>query len=381
MKLADNRSQESKADARSFSAPGRVNIIGEHTDYNDGFVLPTNTALYTTVTATPRDGTRIRVHSSVVDETAVFDADDDRFESPVWLKYVGGVAAIIRRNGIPVTGADLEIDGDIPLGGGLSSSASLELAVGHALVTLNDQPVEAETLARWCQDAEREFAGVNCGIMDQYSVACGKYGEAMLLDCRSLDTAYAAIPASVALLVVDSGVKHALPDSGYNDRADECRRAVKVMRDTGNDIESLRDANPEMLDAARRELGDVLYRRAMHVVTENARTLDAFDALRKAQPNALGRLVSESHRSLREDYEVSCDEVDELVRLTEACAGVHGARMVGAGFGGCILAVVDAPAITEVEREITNRYKTPAGESPWTHIVAPAPAASETPTT
>ena len=366
-----------EAATRYFRAPGRVNIIGEHTDYNDGFVLPTNTALYTNVKASSGHGNGIRAHATLFDESAEISPGDARFDPQTWTSYVGGVANIIHRHGIPLQSADLYIDGEIPIGGGLSSSASLELAVAIALLASAGANVEAATLARWCQEAEREFAGVHCGIMDQYSVACGKYGQAMLLDCRTLDTDYAPIPETLSLLVVDSGVKHALPVSGYNDRADECRGAVSLLLEAGNEIGTLRDASEEMIEDARGKLGSKLFRRARHVVTENRRTLEAFSALRADRSETLGRLVSESHASLRDDYEVSCPEVDDLVELAQSVDGVLGARMVGGGFGGCILAVVDRGAAAEAEKLIAAKYRTPANEPPWTHIVAPADAAGE----
>ena len=365
------------AATRYFRAPGRVNIIGEHTDYNDGFVLPTNTALYTNVKASSGHGNGIRAHATLFDESAEISPGDARFDPQTWTSYVGGVANIIHRHGIPLQSADLYIDGEIPIGGGLSSSASLELAVAIALLASAGANVEAATLARWCQEAEREFAGVHCGIMDQYSVACGKYGQAMLLDCRTLDTDYAPIPETLSLLVVDSGVKHALPVSGYNDRADECRGAVSLLLEAGNEIGTLRDASEEMIEDARGKLGSKLFRRARHVVTENRRTLEAFSALRADRSETLGRLVSESHASLRDDYEVSCPEVDDLVELAQSVDGVLGARMVGGGFGGCILAVVDHGSAAEAEKVIAATYRTPANEPPWTHIVAPADAAGE----
>ncbi len=372
---ADNDNGDA-APFRQFEAPARVNIIGEHTDYNDGFVLPTNTALYTRVLARPRSDRRIRVAAMRIGAEAEFDIDNIlAVDSPAWLNYIRGVAAELSAVGVELSGVDFAISGDIPLGAGLSSSASLELAVARALLALSGYDLDIDSLARLCRQAEIRYAGVNCGIMDQYSVAAGRAGTAMLLDCRTLDSDFTDLPGDCAFLVVDSGVKHQLPDSGYNDRADECRDVVSILGD--RDVASLRDASIERIEAAKDRLGDILFRRARHVITENQRTLDAFAALQASDRSRLGELMSESHRSLRDDYEVSCDAIDALVGIVDACAGVYGSRMVGGGFGGCVLAVADADAVQRIDSEVSAAYGKLVGGTPWTHIVAPADAARE----
>lgn len=367
-----------RSDTRQFRAPGRINIIGEHTDYNDGYVLPVNTSLYTTVAATPRDDGMIKVTTRTLDEVGDFRLGAYRRDgSPQWLSYIIGVAAELDAAGAPLTGADLEIDSSIPIGGGLSSSASLELAVAHALTGLAGVDLECKALAAACQRAEIGFAGVNCGIMDQYSVACGESGKAMLLDCRSLDAKSVELPREVSLVVIDSGVAHQLPASGYNNRADDCAAAVRSMRNSGADVSSLRDASLDDLEAHKKVLGDLLYRRARHVVTENARTLDAYAALEAGDIDRLGALVDGSHASLRDDYEVSCDRIEALVELTSRCDGVKGSRMVGGGFGGCVLAIVENPATDMVIEKIRTDYGKSIGRTPWLHVVAAADAAGE----
>lgn len=368
----------SDAVPRRFRAPGRINIIGEHTDYNDGFVLPVNTSLYTTVVATPRDDGIIRVITRTLDEVGDFRLGTYRCDgSPQWLTYIIGVAAELDAAGAPLTGADLDIDSNIPIGGGLSSSASLELAVAHALTALAGVVVDCKALAEASRRAEIEFAGVNCGIMDQYSVACGEPGKAMLLDCRSLQAKSVELPLGLSLIVIDSGVAHQLPESGYNDRADECAAAVRSLRRSGADVNSLRDASLDDLEAHRKSLGDLLYRRARHVVNENARTLDAYAALGECDIDQLGALVDGSHASLRDDYEVSCDGIEALVELTSRSEGVKGSRMVGGGFGGCVLTIVESSATGMVVERIRTDYGKLIGREPWIHVVAPADAAGE----
>ena len=372
---ADNDNGDA-APFRQFEAPARVNIIGEHTDYNDGFVLPTNTALYTRVLARPRSDRRIRVAATRIGAEGEFDIDDiQAVDSPAWLNYIKGVAAELSAVGAAIPGIDLAVSGDIPLGAGLSSSASLELAVARAMLALSGYDLDTDSLARLCRQAEIRFAGVNCGIMDQYSVAAGRAGEAMLLDCRTLCSDFTDIPGDIAFLIVDSGVKHQLPDSGYNDRADECRDVVSILGDRA--VASLRDASIERIEDAKDRLGDILFRRARHVITENQRTLDAFAALKASNGSLLGELVSESHLSLRNDYEVSCDAIDTLVDIVDTCAGVYGSRMVGGGFGGCVLAVADADAMASIDGEVRATYGKLIGGTPWTHVVAPTDAAKE----
>jgi galactokinase len=361
---------------RQFEAPARVNIIGEHTDYNDGFVLPTNTALYTRVFARPRDDRRVRVATSRLSAEGEFDIDAIQSTvSPSWLNYIKGVAAELTAVGIELGGIDLSINGDIPMGAGLSSSASLELAVARAMLATSGYDLDTDSLARVCRQAEIRYAGVNCGIMDQYSIAAGRIGSAMLLDCRTLESDFAQMPANLAFILVSSGVKHQLPDSGYNDRADECRQAISILDD--RTIASLRFATIDRIEEARDQLGEVLFRRCRHVVTENQRTEEAFAALKAADGERLGGLISESHRSLRDDFEVSCDAIETLVGMVDECAGVKGSRMVGGGFGGCILAVTDAEAAGNVVEQICESYGKVIGGTPWTHVVAPAEAARE----
>ena len=354
-------------------APARVNIIGEHSDYNDGFVLPMSTAIFTWVAASPRTDRRIRVKSHNIGESRTFDLDNiDHGENVSWVEYVKGVAIELEALGIRLRGADILIDSDIPLGAGLSSSASLELGVAHALLAIAGEQVEATELAMLCQRAEREYAGVQCGIMDQYTLACAAVGNAILLDCRSLKVVQVPVPAKIGFILTDSGVRHRLPDGDFNQRTAECANAVEIIARNAPEIVRLRDLHADVLEAHKKELGDVLYRRCRHVVTENKRVLRTVQALEHCDLQELGSLLTACHNSLREDFEVSCDELDALVAAANASGGVFGSRMIGAGFGGCVLSVTDAGGMAEVAAEIRANYEAVTGQEPWQHIAKPA---------
>ncbi len=356
-----------------YRAPGRVNIIGEHTDYNDGFVLPTTTSAYTTVTAERRNDRYVRLTSRNLQEEKTFQLDDIVIsESPSWADYARGVAVEIEAHGTRLPGADLTINGNIPIGGGLSSSASFEVGIAVAMLDLAGTTLPAQQIAKICQSAEIRFAGVNCGIMDQLAISGCQRGRAMLIDCRTLDIQHADIPDHARLLVVDSGVRHQLPDSDYNIRATECARAVAAIAGNGADVTALRDVSIEMLEAQMHELGDFLYRRARHVIKENRRVLNAFDALQAADLSALGELISESHASLRDDFEISCDPVDRLVAIADACPGALGSRQIGGGFGGCVLCLTTDEHLDAVRKRITFEYCRISGADPWVHVVEPS---------
>jgi galactokinase len=366
------------ASARRFRAPGRINIIGEHTDYNAGFVLPMATGLYTSVRAIGRDDRTVRARSENLGVTAEFSLDYcDTPPSGGWIDYVRGVAAELQLAGVSLRGADLAIESDIPIGAGLSSSAALELAVATALLGVSESSVEPNKLAEICQSAERNHAGVQCGIMDQYTVACARAGHALLLDCDTLETQDVPVADAFGFLVVDSGVRHRHPEGSYNDRASECAAAVRILASENSGLESLRQADMKRLDAQRETLGDVLYRRCRHVVTENARVLDAVSALRSHSIARLGALLGESHRSLRDDYEVSCPEVDTVVELANGVAGVAGARMIGGGFGGCVLVLAASADLMDVSAAIREAVVAEFDREPWLHHVTPASSVQE----
>jgi len=368
-------SEFSAGPARVFRSPGRVNIIGEHTDYCDGLVLPTNTAIYTWLVAAARDDRIVRVRTQDLQDVQQFSLDQiEKSDNPAWIDYVKGVAAVIESQGLCLQGADLLVSSELPIGGGLSSSAAFELAIASALLDIAAIQLPSATIARLCQQAEIEYAKVNCGIMDQFAVACCERDRAMLLDCRTLRTKHARIPDDMRLLIVDSGVKHALPDGDYNNRARECVDAARLLREQIPDIVALRDLTEDQLEKSKAMLGDVLYRRCRHVVTENERVRFAFAALENQDLLSLGSLIAKSHVSLRDDFEVSCDDVNRLVDIADCCDAVLGSRMVGAGFGGCVLALTTAGSVDSVVKTIRSQYVNPAGREPWMHVVKPTAA-------
>ena len=356
-----------------YRAPGRVNIIGEHTDYNDGFVLPTTSSAYTNITAERRDDRQVHLTSLNLQDEKSFGLDDVAIsDSPTWADYARGVAIEIEAHGIPLFGADITINGNIPIGGGLSSSASFEVGIAVALLDIAGVTLPEKRIAQLCQLAEVRFAGVNCGIMDQMAIAGCERGKAMLIDCRTLDTQHADIPDHLRLLVVDSGVRHLLPESDYNERATECADAVTILSRNNTGVNALRDVSIEMLNSSREELGDLLFRRAHHVVTENQRVLDAFDALQAEDLKTLGKLISQSHASLRDDFQISCGPVDQLVEIADACSGALGSRQIGGGFGGCVLCLTTDEHLDAVQKQITGEYGQVRGEDPWVHVVEPS---------
>jgi galactokinase len=353
-----------------YRAPGRVNIIGEHTDYNDGFVLPTTTSAYTNVDAKRRDDRQVRLTSRNLQDKKTFSLDDTAVSaSPCWSDYARGVAVELEAHGTPLYGADITVEGNIPIGGGLSSSASFEVGIAVAMLGIAGAQLPEKTIAQVCRRAEIRYAGVNCGIMDQFAIAGCERGRAMLIDCRTLQTRHADIPAHARLLVVDSGVRHQLPESGYNERATECTEAVSVIARDNRGVTALRDVSIEMLEVAKLDLRDLLYRRARHIVTENQRVLAAFDALQKGDLETLGRLISASHASQRDDFEISCNPVDTLVNIADACPGALGSRQVGGGFGGCVLCLTTEEHLDAVLEQITVEYGQVSGANPWVHVV------------
>lgn len=361
---------------RLFRAPGRVNLIGEHTDYNDGFVLPAALDLAVFVAIAPRPDRRLRLRSLVMDETAEFDLDDS---APLprgdWSDYARGVAVVLARAGHRLSGADLLIDADLPLGAGLSASAAFEVAVGYALLAVSGLSVDKVELAKICQRAENEFVGMRCGIMDQYISCCAVAGSALLLDCRSLDAKPVAIDPSVRLVVCDTTIRHKLVANEYNARRDECERAVALLSSRVDGVSALRDVSIETLMRHAEALPEVVFRRARHVVSENDRTLRAAAALESGDLAACGRMMDLSHASLRDDYEVSCPELDLLVDIARRLPGVYGARMMGGGFGGSTINLVDAEHAAAFAQSVQEQYRLAMGVTPPVFACAPGPGA------
>ena len=360
-------------DAHVYRAPGRVNLIGEHTDYNDGFVLPIALDRYTWVAAAPRADRTIVVHSREYDETVRVELGTQSTQSPQrhWSDYVRGIATILDRVHEPdavhqtgVTGADLLIASDVPIGAGLSSSAALEVACGYALSDLSGRTLDLDRLARAAQRAEHEFAGTRCGIMDQMIACHGREGAALLLDTRSLACRWVPVAPAVRVVICNTMVRHELASSEYNARRADCEAGVAELARTASSIRALRDVTLEQLDAARARMPERVHRRCRHVITENARVEAAADALAAGDFHRFGVLMDASHASLREDFEVSCPELDTMVEILRTLGGVYGARMTGGGFGGCAVALVDATGEASARQEAARRYRAATGIEP-----------------
>jgi galactokinase len=353
-------------DPRVYRAPGRVNLIGEHTDYNDGFVLPIALDRCTWVAAARRADRTIVVHSREYGETVRVELGTQSPQSPQrhWSDYVRGIATILDRGRGRVTGADLLIASDVPIGAGLSSSAALEVACGYALADLSGRTLDLDQLARAAQRAEHAFAGTRCGIMDQMIACHGREGAALLLDTRSLACRWVPVAPAVRVVICNTMVRHELASSGYNARRADCEAGVAVLARTASSIRALRDVTLEQLDAARARMPERVHRRCRHVITENARVEAAADALAAGDFHRVGVLMDASHASLRDDFEVSCPELDTMVEILRTLGRVYGARMTGGGFGGCAVALVGADGEASARREAARRYQAATGIDP-----------------
>jgi galactokinase len=363
---------------RLFHAPGRVNLIGEHTDYNDGFVMPAALDLSTIAAVRPRADRRLRVRSLAFPETAEFALDQpDPAPRHDWTDYVRGVAVMLERAGHRLVGADLLVGTAIPLGAGMSSSAALEVAAGYALLRMAGETVDPVALARCCQRAENEFVGMRCGIMDQYISCCGGAGHALLLDCRSLQARPVPIDPRVRLVICNTMVRHELAASEYNLRRQECERGVALLSPAVGPIRALRDVSAGQLEQHAELLPDLTYRRCRHVVSENSRVLKAATALDAGDLTRFGRLMVESHVSMRDDYQISCPELDLMVSLALPQKGVFGSRMTGGGFGGCTVSLVDAEEVGRFSETVAGRYRDLTGLSPMIFTCLPGAGAGE----
>jgi galactokinase len=343
-------------------APGRVNLIGEHTDYNDGFVLPAAIDRAVTYAGRRRSDRHVRVYSEDFKATVEFDLDDiQKADENTWSNFLRGVSKFLEGDGHRLTGADIAFGGNVPREAGLSSSAAVEVgatAFWNKLLGLGLDPVYAVKLSR---RTENEFVGVPCGIMDQFISALGRRDHALFLDCRDLTYRHVPLRSDVKIVVCNSGVKRALAQSEYEVRLKQCREAVAKIAATGRNVKSLRDVTSSDLAAARGAMDSLLWRRAHHVVSENERTLEAVKVLQSGNLERFGELMNQSHESLRDDYEVSSKELDTLVELARHQPGVLGARMTGAGFGGCTVNLVRADAAESFAQAVAKGYQEALG--------------------
>jgi galactokinase len=352
-----------------FGAPGRVNLIGEHTDYNDGFVMPMALGLATHAAIGPREDRSLHVFSTDFDELCVIPLDDNN-PAPVkhWSDYVRGVAGVLTALGLKLRGANLVIVGGVPIGSGLSSSAAVEVATAFALLDNSGCSLDRKQIALACQRAENEYAGARCGIMDQFIACFGRAGNALLLDCRSLEYELLAMPQEYRIAICNTGVKHGIASGEYNKRRADCEEAVAYLKSRLPRVDALRDVTFSELEELGRGMREVVFRRARHVITENARVLQASEALVAGEMERFGKLMLASHQSLRDDYEVSCNELNIMVSLAEKIEGVLGARMTGGGFGGCTVNLVRQDSVAGFQREIAAGYQLATGIVPQIYI-------------
>ena len=347
------------------SAPGRVNLIGEHTDYNDGFVFPAAIDRATAIGASARPDHSLLLHAENLGATMLLDLKDlHPRRTGSWSNYPAGVAYYLLKEGITLRGTTMIIKGDIPRGAGLSSSAALEVASAYAFLTLNGVTMSPLDVIKLCQKAENEFVGVKCGIMDQFISCLGKKDHALLIDCRSLAYEHVPLPSGVRLIVCDTGVKRALASSEYNRRREECAAGVHALAGRIPGIRMLRDVTPGHLMEFGELLDPVVLKRCRHVVTENDRVTRSVDALRARDLVQFGSLMYASHASLRDNYEVSCPELDAVVEICAGVDGVFGARMTGAGFGGCAICLVREQDTDAVIERLRRDYPGRTGKNP-----------------
>ena len=347
---------------QGFRAPGRVNLIGEHTDYNDGFVMPAAIGFDVRVACAANNSGQLAVHSLQQSITARFPVNDPvPLPKHDWTDYVRGVQIQLARAGYPISGADLLVDGRVPMNAGLSSSAALEVASALALLETTGNSLPPSTVAKLCQRAENEFVGARCGIMDQFASANGRAGQAILLDCRSLESTYVPLPESIAVVICNTMVKHSVAGTGYTQRREECEQCVRYFNRFRPEVNALRGLTEDDLRQHGAGLSDALLRRCRHVIRENARVLAAAEALRNGELQKVGQLMYESHASLRDDYEVSCPELDILVELARSIPGAYGSRMTGGGFGGCTVSLVDEKSVERFKADVTAGYERATG--------------------
>jgi galactokinase len=360
-----------------FRAPGRVNLIGEHTDYNEGFVMPAAIDFYTWVALALRSDSRVNVRSDSFAETISFNLGERLTARHNWSDYVLGVIDQIQRAGWTIKGADMLIHGEVPMGAGISSSAAIEVATALAVLTANHLPLDRTQLALLCQRAENHFVGMRCGIMDQFISCHGGKDHALMLDCRSMEFKLLPLPQEARMVICNSMVKHQHASGEYNQRRAACEEGVRILRQNLPSVRSLRDVTAADLEHNRSHLPEMVYRRCRHVVTENHRVERAATMLEQNDLKGFGELMAQSHISLRDDYEVSCRELDILVELANQQTGIYGARMTGGGFGGCTINLVEAARALDFRAQMAAAYQQATGLEPQIYISPAADGAAQ----
>ncbi|EHC42828.1 Galactokinase, partial [Salmonella enterica subsp. enterica serovar Alachua str. R6-377] len=373
----------------TIQAPGRVNLIGEHTDYNDGFVLPCAIDYQTVISCAPRDDRTVRViaadYDNQVDEFSL-DAPIVTHDSQQWSNYVRGVVKHLQQRNNAFGGVDMVISGNVPQGAGLSSSASLEVAVGTVFQQLYHLPLDGAQIetCRWTarklpqialngQEAENQFVGCNCGIMDQLISALGKKDHALLIDCRTLGAKAVSMPKGVAVVIINSNFKRTLVGSEYNTRREQCETGARFFQQP-----ALRDVSLEAFNAVASELDPVVAKRVRHVLSENARTVEAASALEKGDLQRMGQLMAESHASMRDDFEITVPQIDTLVDIVKATIGDRGGvRMTGGGFGGCVVALIPEDLVPAVQQAVAQQYEAKTGIKETFYVCKPSQGAGQ----
>ena len=359
---------------RLFQAPGRVNLIGEHTDYNAGYVLPAAIDRQIFVAASARKDSRVNIFAHNFKQWDRFGVQNDleKLSGNPWGNYFRGIVWSLLQQGHELRGMDAVVNGNIPIGAGLSSSAAIEVAVGFTLLQLSESEINLKDLALAAQKAENDFVGMRCGIMDQYIACLGQADHALLIDCRDLSYQDLPLPFEASVVIVDSGVHRGLMDMEYNSRRADCEKAARHFG-----VSVLRDVDMEAFRERAHALSAMVQRRAHHVISENDRTLAAADALRVRDLSSFGELMTASHASLRDDFEVSCPELDRLVEMALDVKGVHGARLTGAGFGGCMVALVEKEAVDALIKTIDANYGLVTGRQASIYICRASAGVSE----
>jgi galactokinase len=355
-----------------FRAPGRVNLIGEHTDYNDGFVMPAAIEFSTWVAASPRKDDTFVVASQEFHNQFEFSLAEPSLRQRRWTDYIQGVAVTLKAAGFDFPGANLLISSDVPMGAGLSSSAALEVATGFALLRLGGSKPDLVQLAKLCQRAENEFVGTRCGIMDQFVSCLAEQGHCLMIDCRSLQYSKLPVPERCALVICNTMVRHELASGEYNVRRRQCEEGLAILRRFVPQARSLRNISLQQLEQHAGELPEILYRRCRHVITEIQRVIDAAAALKQGDLEQFGKLMRQSHLSLQNDYEVSCPELDLMVEIASRQTGVYGARMTGGGFGGCTINLAKREAAQQVVERVAAEYQQRTGIHPEIYVSAAA---------
>jgi len=351
-------------------APGRVNLIGEHTDYNDGFVLPMAIDRAIWIAVRPRTDRFARIHSVDFEAEAVFSLDDLKKEQG-WAEYLKGIAHILQAEGYKLSGWDGVMMGDVPRGSGLSSSAAVEMATARVFASVSNLKWDAAYMARIGQRAENQWVGVNCGIMDQMASAASKEGHALFLDCRSLEIQHVPLPDHVAVVVMDTSTRRGLVDSAYNERRSQCEEAARFFG-----VKALRDVSLDEFEERKSGLNEVVMRRARHIITDDQRVLDAMQAMRTNDLVRLGNILNAGHSSLRDDFEITNEALNQIVEAAQEQSSCYGARMTGGGFGGCAIALVDAGKVNAFVDSVERAYREKSGLEPQIYVCKASAGAS-----